>query len=112
MATLHPRVCVYNSNSFKKLDIDRIRIKLYLEIEEFLLRRSMYPDHETQYFDITDFVQRECPYYNANDINSLFMSELIVQLTQLGWKTTLSFGGTGLFIYKSERPKNCYDDGF
>ena len=35
------------------------------------------------------------------------------ELTKLGWKCELTFGGTSLFIYSSEKlPTSCWVDGF
>jgi hypothetical protein len=38
------------------------------------------------------------------------VNEVILELQQKGWKCQLSFGGTGLFVYANEKPKNCWED--
>jgi hypothetical protein len=77
---------------YEKVVLDEIRWDLYL----FLLSR----DSEEDYFDLSKYIEK------VGDVEIL--QSVINNLESVGWKTSLSFGDTGLFIYTSEKPKNCW----
>ena len=99
-----------NLESKNKLNFPQInysRIKCYL-------RRDLY-DHiiskeESEYFDLDDFSVRRLK--NKTLLDKM-VGELCIELENIGWCTGISFGGTGLFIYKDREnpPKNYYPDG-
>ena len=75
------------------------------------LRRDIY-EHvishdENSYFDLDKFSRT---YYKDSKISELSES-IIPELEKLGWKCKLSFGGTALFIYSTDKaPASCWDD--
>ena len=77
---------------YEKVVLDEIRWDLYL----FLLSR----ESEEDYFDLSKYIEK------VGDVEIL--QSVINNIESVGWKTTLSFGDTGLFIYKTEKPKNCW----
>ena len=77
-----------------------------------LLRKEIY-DHlisikdENDYFDIEIFCKRNN--YSDKENFSKILKTVLVEITELGWKTQLSFGDTGLFIYSTiEKPSSCW----
>lgn len=77
---------------YQKVVLDEMRWDLYL----FLLSR----ESEEDYFDISKYIEKVG--------NPDIFQVVIDSLESAGWKTSLSFGNTGLFIYKTEKPKNCW----
>ena len=77
---------------YQKVVLDEMRWDLYL----FLLSR----ESEEEYFDLSKYIEK------VGDVE-VFQC-VINSLEIVGWKTCLSFGDTGLFIYKTEKPKNCW----
>lgn len=60
---------------------------------------------ETDFIDLTKFcVRHDLKMDQVTRICSVVVSEL----QALGWKTRLSYGDTGLFIFKDEVPNNCW----
>ena len=78
-----------------------------------LIRQSIY-DHlvsrssEEEFFDAEGF--RTSIYTGITRENFYkLLTPLTKELRELGWKTKISFGGTGLFIYSSEDPpRTCW----
>ena len=79
-------------NLYQKVVLDEMRWDLYL----FLLSR----ESEEDYFDLTKYIEK----VGDPDVFQAVINALEI----VGWKTSLSFGDTGLFIYKGEKPKNCW----
>lgn len=74
------------------------------------LRRDVFEHvlshEETDYFSLDDFNTRRV---QNMELTVDLVNKVITELVERGWKCTLSFGGTGLFIYRQEKPKNCWD---
>ena len=77
-----------------------------------LLRKEIY-DHlisrkdENDYFDIEIFCKRNN--YSDKEKFSKILKTVLIEIIELGWKTQLSFGDTGLFIYSTEeKPSSCW----
>ena len=91
-------------NKDKLIEAHRNRLKCYL-------RRDLYEHilshQESDYFSLDQFNTQR-----SNDMNLVkeLVNEVILELQQKGWKCQLSFGGTGLFVYANEKPKNCWED--
>jgi hypothetical protein len=77
---------------YQKVVLDEMRWDIYL----FLLSR----ESEEDYFDISKYIEK------IGDVD--VCQSVINSLETVGWKTALSFGDTGLFIYSGEKPKNCW----
>lgn len=81
------------------------------------LRKAIY-EHiishdENSYFDLEQFCRT---HYNEHTEKENMISKLsetiIPEIKNLGWKCKLSFGGTALFIYSTDKPPpSCWDDG-
>lgn len=82
------------------------------------LRQDIYKhvikEDENTYFDIDVWKAingLKNKKYKVMVENSIL--NVINELNILGWKCKTSFGGTGLFIYSSEKPPaSCYDEEF
>ena len=102
---------IFNTKQKKHFpDIYFTRVLCYLrrEIYEHVLNQD-----ENNYFDIEKFSRK---YYKNNKDRDKIMLKLsnsiIQEIENFGWKCKLSFGGTALFIYSSEKPPpSCWDDG-
>jgi hypothetical protein len=94
-----------NKTEFKSLKYNRNLCYLRRDIYEHIINRKT----ETEYFDIESF--------NTNRVNDIeivnkMISQVSQELHKLDWNTALSFGGTGLFIYSTDKPPaNCWQDG-
>jgi hypothetical protein len=68
-----------------------------------LLRQQLYlhmlERKENDFFDINRFNKA---HVNNEKLCEEIFSVVVAELEALGWKYTISFGGTGLFIYSSE----------
>lgn len=80
--------------------------------EEYVLkkyRKQIYlhilTNKEESYFDLDKFNYK---YVNDMKITHKITKIIRNELELLGWKTDLSFGDTGLFIYSDKKPPNCY----
>ena len=79
------------------------RIKCYL-------RKSLYEHiishEEKDYFSLDEFNSK----FNISmDLTQKILETIIPEIEKLGWKCTLSFGKTGLFIYSNIKPPNCWE---
>jgi hypothetical protein len=89
---IKPKNLKNRESLYQKVVLDEMRWDLYL----FLLSR----DSEENYFDLSKYIEK------VGDVE-VFRADMNI-LENAGWKTALSFGDTGLFIYKGEKPKNCW----
>lgn len=96
-----------NKNNFNKVYTNYYRNKLRKSI--FL---NILGNDETSYFDIDTWI-RESNFDNKKvDIQSL-LEPILLELKQLKWNYTFSYGKTALFIHENEKPPiNCYNDEF
>lgn len=92
---------VKNKNSFPSIHFNRVLCYLRRNIYEHIIKED-----ENNYFDLSLFFKQ----YGTNQNDSETMRDIIMkELSSLGWKTKLSFGDTGLFIYSTEEvPKSCW----
>ena len=70
------------------------------EIHVHILRNN-----QNDFFDI-EFFDRK--YVKDIKVTDTFIETIINELHQLGWKTFLGYGGTGLFIYDKEKPTSAW----
>lgn len=99
---------VKHKEQFNVIYINRVLCYLRKEIYEHVIRED-----ENTYFDLEKFGR---VYFenkkNREDLINKLVDDIIPEITNLGWKCKISFGGTALFIYSSENPPpSCWDDG-
>jgi len=89
-----------DKDNFKKLAYDRVKCYMRRDVYEHVLTHS-----ESNYFSLDSF--------NAHGIDILeikrMLGEVVKELESCGWKCTISYGGSGLFIYSGEKPANCWE---
>ena len=90
-------------NNFEEINYQRILELLRKEVYEHLINRK----DENDYFDIEIFCKRHN--YTEKDNFLKILKTVLTELADFGWKTQLSFGDTGLFIYSTkEKPSSCW----
>jgi hypothetical protein len=88
--------------SFNIYYINRQKEKLRSQIYDHIISHT-----ENEYFSLDEFIAESRDRNLANTI----INDIMQELRNIGWKCTTSFGGTGLFIYSSEKPpSNCFED--
>ena len=80
------------------------------------LRKAIYEHviskEENSCFDLEQFGRNYFNDKNRVDLTKQLSVTIVSELEELGWKCKLSFGGTALFIYSTEKPPaSCWDDG-
>jgi len=98
MKSFPQEINVKNLHNFNKINNDRIINIIRNEIYETLIKRKS----ENEYIDL-DKLSKDYCYNNMNTISKI-ITDISEELHQLGWKTKMSFGDTGLFIYSTEDP--------
>ena len=89
------KIDVQKQKLFPQFKREMALSKLRDEIFMFLISR----ENESDYFDLN----------SVNHISLDMVSDIRTELKEAGWKTELSFGDTGLFIYSTEtKPPNCW----
>jgi NAD-specific glutamate dehydrogenase len=85
-----------NKESFSDIRKTAILKILRKNIHDLVLK-----ENENDFFDLVIFDKQ-----NVNDISLTknLVQIVIEELHNLGWKTKLSYGDTGLFIYSTENP--------
>lgn len=70
-----------------------------------LLRKNIFhlvlKCKEREFFDLEIFNRQ---HVHSMEITNQLVNQVLEELHSLGWKTILSYGGTGLFIYSTEEP--------
>lgn len=105
MKTFPSSISASNQKNFFELFRKRVECYLRRDIFEFLLSR---PNDES-YFAIDTFLNKfEFVSDLKKDFSVFLQNGVMKELHQLGWKTELSFGDTGLFIFSGDKPANCH----
>ena len=77
------------------------------DIYNYMLSR----DNENEYYDLDMWCRKNIKH--NTDIMQDYVNIIKNELTNLGWNCKTSFGGTGLFVYSTDKPpSSCYEDGF
>lgn len=84
------------SELLKDYYLQQMRQDIYIHI----LRNN-----QNDFFDIELFDRK---YVKDIKVTDKFIEIMITELEQLGWKTFLGYGGTGLFIYDKEKPTSAW----
>jgi hypothetical protein len=99
---------VKNKSNFSSMFYSLYLSYLRKEIFEHMIK---YVDDENNYFDIGSWCKK-----NINQDETILdqmIKTIIKELEDKGWNCKLSYGGTALFIYSSEKPPHsCFEDGF
>lgn len=82
-----------NKENFNNLFNNMVLCMIREDIYRLLISRK----DENEYIDLDK-------YYSKYGKNINIIDTIITELNQLGWKTKLSFGDTGLFVYSTENP--------
>lgn len=93
-----------NKVEFESLNYDRVKCYLRRDLYEHIISHD-----DREYFEIDAFAKNRLD--NMEKVSKM-ISEIIIELEELGWKCKLSYGGTGLFIFENDPPSNCFPDGF
>ena len=86
---------VLNKDNFENMFIETYTSKLRKKIYLFMISNR----NENDFFDIENFNRKYIR--DMNKTNDM-INNIVKELNQLGWKTHIGFGGTGLYIYSSE----------
>ena len=87
--------------NFHDINYSRILCILRKEIYNLIVSRK----DENEYFALDDFSSQ----FSCGKYLSKLTETIIDELSDIGWKTKLSFGNTGLFIYSTnEQPTSCW----
>jgi len=84
------------SDLLKDYYLQQMRQDIYIHI----LRNN-----QNDFFDIELFDRK---YVKDIKVTDKLIEIIITELEQLGWKTFLGYGGTGLFIYDKEKPSSAW----
>lgn len=96
------RVVGNKHSLFKQYCLEKLSEDIYLNI---LSRKS-----EEEYYNCNKLLRDT--FMNDTELRNECVQIIMKHLEKEGWKTSLSFGGTGLFVYQKEKPRNCFDDTF
>lgn len=86
---------IINKDNLKCVWKVKMLEKLRKHIYNFILDRK----RENDFFDI-DIFNRS--YIKDINVTNDIINQVVLELNELGWKTYIGFGGTGLYIYSSE----------
>ena len=86
---------VSQKDNFKKIKYKRLEDIFREDIFIHLINRK----DENEYIDLDKYYSN----FDKNEIAKIFY-KIRDEIHGLGWKTKLSFGDTGLFIYSTENP--------
>ena len=104
MSNLFPSdICPENKDNFNQLYYIKVLKELRQTISHHVLRSLTYDE----YFAIDVFFEKYQKYISPAQIVEM-VKLLREELEALGWKTQLSFGDTGLFIFIGDKPRGCW----
>jgi len=96
---------IKNKDEFPIIYYNRVLCYLRKAIYEHVISHD-----ENSYFDLEKFSRLH--FEKTDEFISKLGDDVKPALEKLGWKCKLSFGGTALFIYSTEKPPpSCWDDG-
>ena len=99
MLNFSTEISTDNIKNFRDLNKNRLLSLIRTEIYDLILGRN----DENEYYSLDIFeIKHNCKYL-MNEITE----NIILELNEIGWKTKLSFGDTGLFIYSTDEPPRC-----
>jgi len=103
MDSFPSNIHVDNIKNFSSIQYDIAINSFRKEVYETIIKRK----DESDYIDLDIFERRFCK--NNSICLKKIVKQICSELEELGWKTKLSYGDTGLFIYSTENPPhNCW----
>lgn len=103
MHSFPDHIKIENIKLFPTINYSRILELFREEIYITLLTRK----DENEYIDLDTFSRKHCN--NKSHIIMKLVEDVEKELSDLGWKTKLSFADTGLFIYSTDnQPVSCW----
>ena len=101
MKSLPEEIDVSNIKNFQNLYYEDVLCSFRKYVYDTIVKRK----DETEYVDL-DFLKK---YFTKHLCSKKIVEKICSELHELGWKTKLSYGDTGLFIYTTENPPhNCW----
>jgi hypothetical protein len=88
-----------------KLNFIEITFKNNLSLLRKEIHDHIMASNENTFYDLDNFNRS---YIKNMSITERMVNIIILELTDLGWKTFLGFGGTGLYVFSHEKPLNAY----
>ena len=97
---------VSNKDTFGRLYSSYKLTEFRKAIYEYMISR----EDENEYFSLDQWCRINLK--NNTKLMNEFTQIIMLDLHELCWRTKLSFGETGLFVYSTEKPPpSCYEDG-
>lgn len=94
-----------NKLNFEKMHYDRGLCYLRRELYEHIIH-----ENENNFFDLDKFNNK---FLKNSDMLEKMVNIIIKELNDLGWNCKITFGGTALFIYSTDKlPPSCWDGEF
>lgn len=91
---------VLEKDNFKNIKYKRLENTFREDVFLHLINRK----DENDYIDLDKYYS----HFDKNELSKIFY-KVTNEIHELGWKTKLSFGDTGLFIYSTEKPpSSCW----
>jgi hypothetical protein len=91
---------VLHKDNFNTIKYNRLENIFREDVFIHLINRK----NENDYIDLDKYLSN----FDKNEISKIFY-KIRDEIHALGWKTKLSFGDTGLFIYSTENPpSSCW----
>jgi len=90
---------VKNKENFSEIRYERMKCYLRRDVYDHMISYT-----EEDFFDVDKFDKDRIG--NMKVTNRL-IADIREELEKLGWKSDVTYGGTGLFIYANTRPRKC-----
>ena len=102
--------CFHVINSTNEAQVTH-RLKEYMRV---FVYEHVISHEEKEYFSLDEFSRKITETTGMAKPDSALLrrvaEEVEKEVRTMGWKTAFCFGHTGLFIYRNERPPNCWED--
>lgn len=94
---------VIYKNTFQQRNYEYKLGLLRKEIYELILNAI-----HSNFVDLDNFCRTKLE--GDKEVLCEMVDTVTTELEGLGWSVNTSYGGTALFVYVGDKPKNCYDD--
>ena len=101
-------ISVDKKSNFGAIHYQNCLCKLRADIYDHMIKEVRID--ENNFFDVDNWGRQHLEAEKEKILPKL-VGAIMSELENRGWKCKLTYGGTGLFIYSSEKPpRSCYDD--